>query len=88
MKLIKLPHKVCPMTCMVNGLEDLYEAKTGTRLPDQFLLFMSGMAGFAYLKLSKAPVPQPMSNRVRSPRSGTLRRMTSSISRRRATNQK
>ena len=56
MKLIKLPHKVCPMTCMVNGLEDLYEARTGTRLPDQFLLFMSGMAGFAYLKLSKAPV--------------------------------
>jgi hypothetical protein len=56
MKLIKLPHKVCPMTCMVNGLEDLYEAKTGTRLPDQFLLFMSGMAGFTYLKLSKAPV--------------------------------
>ncbi|NWF69958.1 MAG: DUF4872 domain-containing protein [Chloroflexi bacterium] len=47
---IALPHKVCPMTCMVNGLEDLYEARTGTRLPDWFLFYLSGMAGFSYIK--------------------------------------
>ncbi len=58
MKLIQLPHKVCGMTCMVNGLEDLYEAQTGTRLPDWFLFYMSGMAGFAYIKVNKAPVPR------------------------------
>jgi hypothetical protein len=58
MKLIQLPHKVCGMTCMVNGLEDLFEAQTGTRLPDWFLFYMSGMAGFAYVKVNKAPAPR------------------------------
>ena len=59
MKLIELPHKVCGMTCMVNGLEDLYEWKTGERLPDWLLFYMSGLgAGFTYLKNGKAPAPR------------------------------
>lgn len=58
MKLIKMPHKVCGMTCMINGLEDLYEQETGTRLPDWLLLFLSGLAGFVYLKNRNAPAPR------------------------------
>ena len=55
---INLPHKVCGMSCMVNGLEDLYEWKTGLRLPDWLLFFGSGMAEFTYLKQSGADVPR------------------------------
>ena len=43
MRLIELPHKVCGMTCMINGQEDLYEHRTGTRLPDWLLFYVSGM---------------------------------------------
>ncbi len=57
MKLIELPHKVCGMSCMINGLEDLYEQKTGVRLPDWLLLYLSGMAGFVYIKNKNAPTP-------------------------------
>jgi len=49
-KLIELPHKVCGVTCMINGLEDLYEQKTGIRLPDWLLLHLSGLLGFVYIK--------------------------------------
>lgn len=58
MKLIQLPHKVCGMTCMVNGLEDLYEWQTGDRLPDWLLFYLSGMAGFTYLKNTQSPAPR------------------------------
>jgi hypothetical protein len=58
MKLIGLPHKVCGMTCMVNGLEDLYQARTGHRLPDWLLFYASGMAGFSYLRFKRSPVPR------------------------------
>jgi hypothetical protein len=58
MKLVELPHKVCGMTCMVNGLEDLYEARTGVRLPDWLLFYVSGMAGFTYLKFKHSPAPR------------------------------
>ena len=58
MKLIALPHKVCPYTCMINGLEDLYESKTGIRLPDYLLLFLSGLLGFVYIKNKNAPSPR------------------------------
>ncbi len=58
MKLIELPHKVCGMSCMINGLEDLYEQKTGVRLPDWLLLYLSGMAGFVYIKNKNAPTPR------------------------------
>ena len=55
MKLIKLPHKVCSYTCMVNGLEDLYEQKTGVRLPDWLFLHLSGLLGFVYIRNKNAP---------------------------------
>ena len=55
MKLVQLPHKVCGLTCMINGLEDLYEQKTGVRLPDWLLLHLSGMLGFVYIKNKNAP---------------------------------
>jgi hypothetical protein len=55
---IELPHKVCGKTCMVNGLEDLYEWKTGERLPDWLLFYVSGMAGFVYLKVNRSPIPR------------------------------
>jgi hypothetical protein len=55
MKLIALPHKVCGLTCMINGLEDLYEQETGVRLPDWLLLHLSGMLGFVYIKNKHAP---------------------------------
>ena len=58
MVLIDLPHKVCGMTCMINGLEDLYEHKTGTRLPDWLLLYLSGMVGFVYIKNKTASSPR------------------------------
>jgi hypothetical protein len=57
MKLIELPHKICDYTCMVNGLEDLYEAHRGNRLTDWFFFYMSGMAGFAYIKNRRASAP-------------------------------
>jgi hypothetical protein len=43
---------------MINGLEDLYEHKTGTHLPDWLLLFLSGLAGFVYIKNKNAPAPR------------------------------
>jgi len=33
MKIIQMPHKVCPMTCMVNGLEDLVDPRVGQTGP-------------------------------------------------------
>jgi hypothetical protein len=43
---------------MINGLEDLYEQETGVRLPDQLLLWLSGMLGFVYVKNKNAPAPR------------------------------
>ena len=57
MRLIEIPHKVCDCTWTVNGLEDLYAAKTGFRVPDWFFFYMSGMAGFAYIKDRRATPP-------------------------------
>lgn len=57
-KLITLPHRVCGLTCMINGVEDLYEQKTGVRLPERMLFFLSGMAGFVYVKNRNAPTPR------------------------------
>ena len=58
MKLIELPHKVCGVTCMINGLEDLYEKETGVRLPDWLLLDLSGLLGFVYVKNKNVPTPR------------------------------
>lgn len=58
MKLIELPHKVCGCSCMINGLEDLYENETGVRLPDFLLVHLSGLLGFVYVKNKNAPIPR------------------------------
>jgi len=58
MKQIELPHKVCGYSCMINGLEDLYENKTGVRLPNWLLLHLSGLLGFVYIKNKNAPTPR------------------------------
>lgn len=55
MKLIELPHKVCGYTCMINGLEDLYERHTGVHPPDWLFLHLSGLLDFVYLKNGQAP---------------------------------
>jgi len=56
-KIIELPHTVCPYTCMVNGLRDVYQWKTGQTLPDEFMMITSGMASFVYLKHKKTKPP-------------------------------
>ncbi len=56
-KLLNLPHKVCGYTCMINGIEDQYEAHTGQRLPDWLLFFLSGMGEFVYIKNLKTRLP-------------------------------
>ena len=42
---------------MVNGLGDVYRSKTGQTFSDEFLMIISGMAGFAYIKNKKAEPP-------------------------------
>lgn len=56
-RLIKIPHSVCKCTCMVNGISDVYELKTGQKLPCRFMMILSGMASFAYLKFKLAKSP-------------------------------
>jgi len=56
-KLIEVPHSVCKYTCMVNGISDVYEAKTGQKLPCNLMMILSGMAGFTYLKFKHAKPP-------------------------------
>jgi len=58
MELIELPHKVYGCSCMINGLEDLYENETGVRLPDWLFLHLSGLLGFVYIKNKNAPTPR------------------------------
>jgi len=43
---------------MINGVEDLYEQKTGVRLPERLLFYLSGMAGFVYIRNRNAPTPR------------------------------
>jgi hypothetical protein len=40
---------------MVNGLEDPSEMKTGVRLPEWFLVHLSGMVGFVCYQNEKTP---------------------------------
>jgi len=56
-KTIEFPHTVCRYTCMVNGLRDVYQWKTGQMLPDEFMLITSGFASFVYLKNKRFKPP-------------------------------
>ncbi len=55
-KIINLPHRVCPSTCYVNGLEDILEWK-GEKYIDYLLSVLGGMGEFTYLKFKMAAVP-------------------------------
>ena len=55
--IINVQHSVCKYTCMVNGLGDVYRSKTGQTFSDEFLMIISGMADFAYIKNKKAEPP-------------------------------
>lgn len=57
MSVIELPHKVLDYACPINGLEDLYEWKTKTRLPG-FVLMDLGTLGFTYITQKNAPAPR------------------------------
>lgn len=54
---LQLPHKVAEYACPINGLEDMYEWKTGQRLPGYFLMDLS-MIGFLYIRQKNAPCPR------------------------------
>ena len=56
-RLIEIPHSVCKYTCMVNGIKDVYEWKTCQKLPCEFMMILSGFAGFTYLKFKRAKPP-------------------------------
>lgn len=56
MKKLDIPHKVCDYACMWNGIDDLYEWKTGVRPPDYLFFGISGFANFVYIKHSRADV--------------------------------
>lgn len=57
MTCLQLPHKVLDHACPINGLEDMYEWKTGQQLPGFFLMDLS-MIGFLYIKQKNAPTPR------------------------------
>jgi hypothetical protein len=56
-RVLQLPHSACSFTCMVNGIQDVYEHQIGHKLPCMFMMILSGMAGFTYLKFKRARPP-------------------------------
>jgi len=56
-RLLEIPHSVCKYTCMVNGIKDVYEWKTGQKLPCELMMISSGMAGFYYIKNKRLKPP-------------------------------
>ncbi len=57
MTCLQLPHKILDYSCPINGLEDMYEWKTGHQLPGFFLMDLS-MMGFLYIRQKNAPTPR------------------------------
>jgi len=57
MKTLSLPHRVYEASCPINGLTDQYEWKTGVRLPEYFLFFLSTI-GCTYIRQKNAPAPR------------------------------
>ena len=55
---LDIPHSLNPVCCMVSGVSDQYEWKTGNALPRYYLFWASGMCGFAYIKNSRAVPPR------------------------------
>jgi len=44
MKRLELPHRMADYLCPVNGLCDVYEWKTGSRIPEELIFYAK--AGF------------------------------------------
>lgn len=56
MKQLNLPHHVADYLCPINGLCDIYEWKTGNRLPDDLLFYSK--VGFQLISQKKAVSPK------------------------------
>ena len=56
MRVLKLPHKTADYLCPVNGLADVYEWKTGVRIPEQLLFY--ARSGFMLISNKKAAPPK------------------------------
>lgn len=53
MNSLKLPHQTAAYLCPVNGLCDIYEWKTGKRIPEELLFF--SRPGFQLISQKRAP---------------------------------
>ena len=56
MKRLELPHQLADYLCPVNGLCDIYEWKTGNRIPDDLIFYSK--AGFQLISQKRAIVPK------------------------------
>ena len=56
MKQLELPHQLADYLCPVNGLCDVYEWKTGKRIPEELIFYSK--AGFQMISQKKAAVPK------------------------------
>lgn len=56
MKRLELPHQLADYLCPVNGLCDVYEWKTGKRIPEELIFYSK--AGFQMISQKKATVPK------------------------------
>lgn len=56
MKRLELPHRMADYLCPVNGLCDVYEWKTGSRIPEELIFYAK--AGFQMISQKRADVPK------------------------------
>lgn len=56
MRQLELPHRLADYLCPVNGLCDVYEWKTGKRIPEELIFYVK--AGFQIISSKKAAVPK------------------------------
>lgn len=56
MKQLELPHQLADYLCPMNGLCDVYEWKTGKRIPEELIFYSK--AGFQMISQKKAAVPK------------------------------
>ena len=54
--MIKIPHQMADYLCPVNGLCDIYEWKTGARIPEELLFF--ARPGFQMISQKRAAPPK------------------------------
>ncbi|MDD5765900.1 MAG: BtrH N-terminal domain-containing protein [Candidatus Marinimicrobia bacterium] len=57
MKKLNIPHKKYDYLCPINGISDVYEWKTGKRIPDPLLFCLSSI-GFTYIRQKRASIPR------------------------------